>query len=89
MSAPKDFRELAQDFLAPELRAINARLDGMEKLNEVRFDNVKQEFEQSHQRIESLRKEMQANHEAVIRELATDKRISRLEDRLAAQQPAQ
>ncbi len=42
MSAPKDFRELAQDFLAPELRAINARLDGMEKLNEVRFEQTYQ-----------------------------------------------
>jgi hypothetical protein len=82
MSVLDDFRKLAQDFLAPELRAINARLDGMEKLNEVRF-------EQTYQRIESLSKEIQANHEAVIRELATDKRISRLEDRLAAQQSAQ
>jgi hypothetical protein len=75
MSVLDDFRKFTQDFLGPELRAINTRLDGMEKLNEVRF--------------EALRSQMQTNHEAVMRELATDKRLSRLEDRLAAQQPAQ
>jgi hypothetical protein len=75
MSVLDDFRKLAQDFLAPELRAINTRLDGMEKLNEVRF--------------EAIRSQIQTSHDAVMRELATDKRISRLEDRMAAQQPAQ
>jgi hypothetical protein len=61
MSIYDDIKKAFQDLLAPEiqeirgeLKAINIRLDGMEKLAEVRFA-------------------------AIMRELAIDKRLERLE----------
>lgn len=40
MSMIEDVRQIFQDFLAPELRAITARLDGLDK----RFDGVESRF---------------------------------------------
>lgn len=37
-SAVEDVRKAIQDFLAPELRTISARLDAIEKIMDVRFD---------------------------------------------------
>ena len=61
MSVYDDAKKALQDFLAPELeeikgemKAINIRLDAMEKLSEARFA-------------------------AIMRELAIDKRLERLE----------
>lgn len=66
----EDFKKALQDFLAPELeelkgemRAINIRLESMEKLAEVRFA-------------------------AIMRELAIDKRLDKLERESAAARPS-
>ncbi len=40
MGAIEDFRKVLQDFLAPELRAVNARLDAMEKVMEAQHREV-------------------------------------------------
>ena len=40
MSVVDDMRKVLQDFLAPELRTITARLDGIEKVMAARFEAV-------------------------------------------------
>jgi archaellum component FlaC len=48
MSVIEDVRQVVQDFVAPELRALSARLDAVEKqLDRVdkRFDNVDKRFD--------------------------------------------
>lgn len=44
MSVVEDVRQALQDFLAPELRAITARIDALEKVMSARFDLVDQKF---------------------------------------------
>ena len=44
MGVVEDVRQVLQDFLSPELRAITARIDALEKVMHVRFDLVDQEF---------------------------------------------
>lgn len=52
MGVIDDFRKVLQDFLAPELRAVNARLDAIEKVMEAhhrellaRLDGLERYFE--------------------------------------------
>lgn len=40
MSVVEDVRQVIQDFLAPELRAISARLDAQDKVIDARFNEV-------------------------------------------------
>jgi hypothetical protein len=61
MSVIDDLRKVLQDFIAPELRTINARLDNI------------------NDRFKSLEEKMDLRFDAVMKELATDKRIERLE----------
>lgn len=68
MSVYDDIKKALQDLLAPDikeikgdLKAVNARLDAMEKIDEMRFAAIDRRFD------------------AVMRELAIDKRIERLE----------
>ena len=70
MSVYDDVKKALQDFLAPEIqeikgemKAINARLDGMEKLAEIRFA-------------------------AIMRELAVDRRLERLEREREEKRPS-
>jgi len=58
-----------QDFLAPELRAINARLDAQEKLSEARHGEMLVRIEAVLTQIESLKSSF-----------AFDKRPERLEN---------
>jgi hypothetical protein len=68
LSVYDDIKKALQDLLAPDikeikgdLKAVNARLDAMEKIDEMRFAAIDRRFD------------------AVMRELAIDKRIERLE----------
>lgn len=45
MGVIEDTRQLIQDFLAPELREIRTRLDAMEEINRVRYENLIQRLE--------------------------------------------
>lgn len=58
-----------QDFLAPELRAINARLEAQEKLSEARHSEMLVRIEAVLTQIESLKNSF-----------AFDKRLERLEN---------
>jgi hypothetical protein len=73
MSVVEDVRTVIQDFLAPELRELKARVDALEKRMDDRFDHV----ERRHEEILSA-----------IRQLtdytALAQRVARLESREAA-----
>jgi hypothetical protein len=75
MSAVDDVRKAIQDFLAPELRTISARLDAIEKIMYVKFEAVEV-------KLDSLSKQIQA----VDNKLDIDRRLTKLEARQAATQ---
>jgi hypothetical protein len=45
MGAVEDVRQVLQDFLAPELREIRTRLDAMDEINRIRYENLSQRLE--------------------------------------------
>ena len=68
MSVVDDFRKVLQDFLAPELRAISARLDAIEKVAEARHSELLTRIATVMALLESLKSSFEL-----------DKRIERLE----------
>jgi predicted transcriptional regulator len=58
VAATKGFRGVAQDFLAPELRALSERIQGFENLNKERFNNVDRQFVDVNRRIDDLKESM-------------------------------
>lgn len=86
MSVVEDTRKVLQDFLAPELREVRARLDALEKRMDERFDQVNARLDQSdktassrHEAITSALISLQNYHE--VRE-----RLARLESRESVHQ---
>ena len=59
MSVVEDVRTVVQDFLAPELRELKARVEALEKRMNDRFEHVEQRFEQ-------VERSAQARHEQVM-----------------------
>jgi len=45
MGLVEDVRQVLQDFLAPEMREIRTRLDAIEEINRIRYDNLVQRLE--------------------------------------------
>jgi hypothetical protein len=45
MGVVEDVRQVLQDFLAPEMREIRTRLDAMDEINRIRYDNLSQRLE--------------------------------------------
>lgn len=79
MGVIDETRQLIQDFLAPELREIRARLEAMDAVNRARFDGIAQ-------RLDSTEEANRARFESIVQRLETiqqsfafDKRISDLE----------
>lgn len=75
MSVIDDFRKVIQDFLAPELRSIHAELKATHDIMEARF--------------KALDEKMTYQHDAIMRELALDKRITTLERNLEEKKESQ
>lgn len=75
MSVIEDSRKILQDFLAPELRAIAARLDALEK-----------KFDESERRAEKRHDEVMSSIRQVIDYNSIQLRLARLESRDAAHQ---
>lgn len=86
MSAIEDMRQVLQDFLAPELREIRARLDAMDK----RFDTLETSYDVRYQalvqRLDAVENANGVRYQAIVQRLeqiqqsfAFDKRISSLE----------
>ena len=70
MDVIEDVRKVLQDFLAPELRAINARLDAMKKVDEARHSEVLARSDSVAAQIDNLKVAF-----------ALDRRVERLENR--------
>ena len=45
MGVGEDVRQVLQDFLAPEMREIRTRLDAMEEVSRIRYENLTQRLE--------------------------------------------
>jgi tetrahydromethanopterin S-methyltransferase subunit G len=98
MSVVEDVRTVVQDFLAPELRELKARVDALEKrmddrFNQMadRFGQIDSRFGQVDSRFNQMEKNAQARHEQVmfaIQQLADyatlAQRVSRLESKEAS-----
>jgi hypothetical protein len=75
MSAVEEVRKAIQDFLAPELRTISARLDAIEKIMDVRFEGMDVKFASVEVKLDSLSKQIQG----VDNKLDIDRRLTKLE----------
>ncbi len=58
MSLIDDTRKVLQDVIAPDLKAINVRLDAVERVMNLRFEQVDKRFEQVDKRFEQMDKRM-------------------------------
>jgi len=72
MSGIEDTRKVMQDFLAPELRAISARLDALEK----RLDGFDKRFDDGDRRAER-------RHDELLSAIARVGEITEIRERLA------
>jgi len=88
MSVVEDVRQVIQDFLAPELRAMTARLDSFEKIMEqkleFRFEATEARFLALEQKLEFRLDATDAKIDRLTEALNLDRRFSRLE----SQQPS-
>jgi len=75
MSMVEDVRQVLQDFLAPELRAISARLDAIEKVMEARFKEVDSRFKEVDSRFNEVTIRIQALQETVDRNDVSQKQM--------------
>ena len=86
MSVIEDSRKVMQDFLAPELRAISARLDALEQrfgLVEKRFDVVDKRFDVMDRNIDSVDRRAEKRHDEVMAAIARIADVSSLQERVA------
>lgn len=67
MSVYEDIKKALQDFISPELRALDGRLDGFELLTAERFKRLEEKID--------------AHHREVMSALNLDKRMAIIEDR--------
>ena len=84
MSVIEDSRQILQDFMAPELRAISARLDALEK----RIDGVDKRFDTTDRKIDEVDRRAEKRHDEVMgamRQLvdynSIQQRLARLESK--------
>ena len=75
MSVIEDSRKVVQDFIAPELRAISARLDPLEK-----------KFDENERRAEKRHDDVMASIRQVIDWSSLQQRLARLESKEGAHQ---
>lgn len=87
MSVIDDVRQAHQDFLAPELRAITARIDALEKVMTARFDLVDQKFASVDVKFDSVDVKFESIHneiQALGKSLDIERRLAALEARHVA-----
>jgi len=90
MSAIDDSRRVLQDFLAPELREIKARLDAIEKRLDDRFQQVDNRFQQVDSRFKQVdvrfdqaEQVAKARHDALLAALTNIATMNEFRERLA------
>jgi hypothetical protein len=75
MSAVEDTRKVLQDFLAPELRELKARIEALEQRMGDRFAQVDKQFEHADRKAET-------HHAAVIAEIKGLENYNDLRERI-------
>jgi len=88
MGAIEETRQLLQDFLAPELRAIGARLTAIEeRLNytDAHFDKIDSRFEKLDEKFDKLENKVSQHFSDLRAEFHFDKRLTHIETQLAEQ----
>ncbi len=92
MSVVEDMRKVLQDFLAPELRAVQVRLDAIEEKMDARFEAIEEKmdtrFDAVKSRFSAIEDIATARHNEILAKLdglksslELDKRVERLENR--------
>lgn len=82
MSVIEDGRKIVQDFLAPELRAIAVRLDGLEK----RMDGLDKEIDENERRAETRQSDTLAAISRLADYTSHRERVVRLESKESTHQ---
>ncbi len=93
MSVIEDTRKVMQDFLAPELRAISARLDSLEKRIDgfdkrfdkidSRFEKIDSRFERVDGKLEDADRKADRRHDEMMAAVAQMIEITMLRERVA------
>ena len=68
MSVVEDVRQVIQDFLAPELRAVTARLDALEKVMDARFNSVDAKFDSLRTQIQGINHKLDIDRRLMVLE---------------------
>ena len=89
MSTIDEVRKLLQDFIAPELRAVTAKIEAMTEVMAARFETVDEQFNTMEERFKRLEAKIDANHREVMNALNLDKRMAIIEDRQQRKQETQ
>jgi hypothetical protein len=76
MGNVEDVRKVIQDFVAPDMKAISARIDALEKGMNLRFTSAEQ---MAAARQETVMAAMSAHHASIMNSLEMEKRLARLE----------
>jgi predicted phage gp36 major capsid-like protein len=79
MGAIEDTRKVSQDFLAPELRAIAARLDAVEKRQEKLADDMERRFDHAEKQAERRHDALQVSIQSMVNYHELRERMARLE----------
>ncbi len=86
MSTVEDLRKVTQDFLAPELKVLPARLDAIETLMELRFSyfqrNVDQRFPNLDQKFKCGEDLASERPQAIMNALDLNRRLTQVETKL-------
>ena len=84
MGAVEDLRKVLQDFLAPELRALTERMNGMEKNLTDGINGVEKNLsgveKNLNDKIEHLEREMNRRFDYIESSFRLDERVGRLEE---------
>lgn len=87
MSVIEDTRKVLQDFVAPELRAIDSRLTSLEKRFDVMQKHTERRFDEAgtrtDQQFSSIEQKMDLRFEQVLAEIRSLKTVHDLELRMA------
>jgi len=81
MSVIEDMRKVLQDFLAPELRAVHARLDAIEEKMEVRFSAIEEKMDTRFEMVNTRIMALDVKIDGLKTMLELEKRVERLEGR--------
>ncbi len=87
MSVIDDTRKVLQDVIAPDLKAINVRLDAVERVMNLRFEQVDERFEQIGKRIDERFAQVDKRFEQMDKRMderfaQVDKRFEQMDKRM-------